>query len=83
MDSFVLHERLAADTTQVERDTPEPGFVTVHLTVADVPTVVIIDLRTKHRAFRFVSGVHPWQLGDTEAWVMWEALNQAAASVRP
>ena len=71
---------VAVEITQVDCDTPDPALVTVHMQVLGVPTVVIVGNRHRpheRTRFRFVTGVHPWQLTDVEAWAMLMALGDA------
>jgi hypothetical protein len=68
---------IAVTVTQVVRDTPTRGLVTVHFQVEGVPAVAIVTVHDNRRQFRFVAGVHPWQLADAEAWVLLDALIQA------
>jgi hypothetical protein len=69
--------------TQVERDIPEAGLTTVHLRIADSSAVVVVDLRGGPRSstrFRFLEGVHPWQVTTAESNAMLTAL---AGAVQP
>jgi len=63
--------------TTIERDVHEPSRTTVHMQVLGVPTVVVVDSRERLTLFRFVAGVHPWQLSDLEARAMLSALSAA------
>lgn len=68
---------IAVHISQVERDTPAQGITTVHMTVAEMPAVVMVTLGGEQRRslrVRFLSGVHPWQLTDPEARAMVDAL---------
>ena len=69
---------VAIEVTKVEHNTPKRKMTTVHMQVLEIPTVVIADNRYVPREWtrlRFVSGVHPWQLTDAEAWAMLLALD--------
>ncbi len=75
---------VAIEIVRVERDCPEPGVATVYLDVVGVTTVVMVGQNERGMMqFRFVSGVHPWQLGDVEAWAMRMALARATSKTSP
>ena len=63
------------EVMRVEHDVPASGVTTVHLDVLGSPTVVTVRPGDNNTVlFSFVSGVHPWQLDDVEAWAMLTAL---------
>jgi len=74
----------AIDITKIERDAPESGVTTVHLQVLGRPSVVTVRPGENNTVlFSFVSGVHPWQLDDVEAWAMLTVLLSALKSPPP
>ncbi|HET9622259.1 MAG TPA: hypothetical protein VFP84_12890 [Kofleriaceae bacterium] len=79
-DEHRTSEPMAISVTDVELDAAEPPVATVHMQVLGVPTVVAVDNRKTQQEwtyFRFISGVHPWQLTDAEAWAMLVAIANA------
>lgn len=81
-DAYVSDERFDVQVLKAEHDAPEHGMTTVQLRVRGIATVAILDNQDAERKstlFRFISGVHPWQLTDAEAWAMFLALAKASA----
>jgi len=71
---------------QVKHDDPEPGLTTNELDFDGTPTVVIVDRRRgpqRSVRFRFVQGVHPWQLTPVEQRALLVALVGAAIGPEP
>jgi hypothetical protein len=81
--AYVGRENRAGASTSVEvtRAVCEaPGLTTVNLRVHGVPSVVIVDRRGAPEElirFRFVSGVHPWQLSAEDSHAMLSAVATA------
>lgn len=62
---------------QVERSSHETGVATVQLDFYGAPAQVIVDRsrgRDRPVRFRFVAGVHPWQLSAVEQYALLVAL---------
>lgn len=79
-DDHTADPPVSVEVTRVDLDASDRDVTTVHMQVLGVPTVVIVDNRNMQREwtlFRFVTGAHPWQLTDVEAWAMLMAISTA------
>lgn len=72
----IEHAERRGDFVLTRTEYREPGVFAVYFDFDRIPSEVLMDIRepTSPALFRFVSGVHPWQLGHDERTTLLQGL---------